>query len=199
MSQKTQATKTSESRLRQGDILRDVEWIECVEETAGIVEVLKVIFPLAIVLTQDCDLNGDYRVRTQKASSDDKRLISALLAPIYNVEHVYQGMHLSELEIKMEPVPKGRTAGTYLRSNQRPRYHYLEFADDIPIVPSVIDFKHYFSATVSYLMSIKLEAFVCSIASLFREEISHRFAAYLARVGLPEPADPPGADDETRQ
>src|SRR5207248_3260196 len=77
-------------------------------------------------------------------------------------------------------------AGNFLRNNERPRYHYLEFDDDVRIVPSVIDFKHYFSATVTYLMRLRPTAYVCSVAPLFREDVAQRFAGYLARVGLPD-------------
>jgi hypothetical protein len=119
-------------------------------------------------------------------------LISVLMAPLYNVEHVYQGEHLSELGIRMERLPKTGNSGTFLRNNERPRYHYLEFDEGIPIVPSVIDFKHYFSVTVEYLTQLRPSAFVCSVAPLFREHIAHRFASYLARVGLPD-LEPPAA------
>ncbi|MBI2871198.1 MAG: hypothetical protein HYY14_05745 [Candidatus Omnitrophica bacterium] len=184
--QQTKVLKADKTRLCQGDILRDVHWVEYVAEGSGLIEVARIVFPLAIVLTQDCDLEQDHRFRTEAHSTQDKWLISVLMAPLYNVEHVYQGEHLSELGIQMERVPKTRSAGAFLRNNERPRYHYLEFEDDVPIVPSVIDFKHYFSATVKYLLELKPTACVCSVAPLFREDIAQRFAAYLARVGLPE-------------
>ncbi len=173
--------------MRQGDILRDVHWIEYVDEQAGNIEVARVVFPLAIVLTQDCDLEQEHRFRTDpRKTTQDKWLVSVLMAPLYNVEHVYAGEHLSELQIKMEPIQKTKTPGQYLRHNDRPRYHYLDFEEDVPLVPSVIDFKHYFSVTVRYLNSIKKASYVCSVAPLFREGIAQRFAAYLSRVGLPE-------------
>jgi hypothetical protein len=184
--QRTKVLTTKESRLCQGDILRDVHWVEYVAESQGLIEVARVVFPLAIVLTQDCDLEQDHRFRSEPRSTQDKWLISVLMAPLYNVEHVYQGEHLSELGILMEKVPKTGNTGNFLRNNERPRYHYLEFDDDVPIVPSVIDFKHYFSATVTYLMGLKPTSYVCSVAPLFREDIAQRFAAYLARVGLPD-------------
>jgi hypothetical protein len=184
--QRTQVSKTNVNRLRQGDILRDVYWVEYVTERSGMIEVARVVFPLAIVLTQDCDLEQDHLYRTKNHSTQDKWLISVLMAPLYNVEHVYQGEHLTELGIRMERVPKSGSTGNFLRNNERPRYHYLEFEEDVPIVPSVIDFKHYFSATVMYLVGLKPTAYVCSVDPLFREDIAQRFAAYLARVGLPE-------------
>ena len=181
----TKVLERSEPRLCQGDILRDVHWVEYVTEADGRIEVSRVVFPLAIVLTQDCDLEQDSRIRHEDSPTKDKWLISVLMAPLYNVEHVYMGSHLDELGIKMQPVPKRGNTGTFLRNNERPRFHYLEFDQGIPIVPSLIDFKHYFSATVLYLTDLKKTAFVCSVAPLFREDIAHRFAAYLARVGLP--------------
>jgi hypothetical protein len=114
--------------------------------------------------------------------------MSVLMAPLYNVAHVYQGAHLSELDVRMEQVPNRGSTGNFLRNNERPRYHYLEFEDDVPIVPSVIDFKHYFSATVKYLMELKPTSYVGTVAPLFREDIAQRFATYLSRVGLPGPA-----------
>jgi hypothetical protein len=159
---RTEIQTTKESRLRQGDILRDVFWLERVSEISGVIEVSRIIFPLAIVLTQDCDLEQDHRFRREAKATQDKWLMSVLMAPVYNVEHVYLGEHLSELDIKME------------------------FADDVPAPPSVIDFKHYFSAAITYLTEHKPTAFVCSVAPLFREDIAQRFASYLARVGLPE-------------
>lgn len=184
--QRTKTLKTVQNRLSQGDILRDVHWVENVAEGNGQIEVSRVVFPLAIVLTQDCDLEQDHRFRHESRATQDKWLISVLMAPLYNIEHVYRGEHLSELGFRMEAVPKNGNTGNFLRNNERPRYHYLEFEDDVPIVPSVIDFKHYFSATVTYLMGRKPTAYICSIAPLFREDIAQRFAGYLARVGLPE-------------
>ena len=191
--QTTEIHTTKESRLRQGDILRDVFWLERFSESSGIIEVSRIIFPLAIVLTQDCDLEQDHRFRHQARATQDKWLMSILMAPVYNVEHVYLGEHLSELDIKMELIPKNKSAGNFLRNNERPRYHYLEFAEDVPVPPSVIDFKHYFSAAITYLTGHKTTAFVCSVAPLFREDIAQRFASYLARVGLPELGAPASA------
>jgi len=183
--QPTKVHTTITNRLCQGDIFRDVHWVERFDENQGNIEVSQIVFPLAIVLTQDCDLEQDHLFRFTAQPTQDKCLISVLMAPLYNVEHVYQGEHLSELGIHMANVPRTHSPGEFLRNNERPRYHYLEFDNNVPIVPSVIDFKHYFSATVSYLTEIKPNAFVCSVDSLFREDIAHRFASYLARVGLP--------------
>jgi hypothetical protein len=181
--------KSRKSRICQGDIFRDIEYIEYVSEKKGIIEVSKIIFPLVIVLTQDCDLQQDYKFRWSregKSKTQDKWLVSVLVAPLYNAEHVFQGSHLSDLDLEMEPIKKNRSPGTFLKENQNPRYHYLDFPPNIPLVPSIIDFKHYFSVNVQYLKKIKTTNYICSISNLFREDISQRFAGFLARIGLPE-------------
>ena len=177
------------SRICQGDIFRDIEFIEYVAEKSGIIEVSKIVFPIVIVLTQDCDLEQDYKFRWSregKTKTQDKWLLSVLVAPLYNAEHVFQGQHLSDLGLTMEPISKSRSPGKFLQTNQLPRYHYLEFPDDIPLVPSIVDFKHYYSVNVKYLKKIKTSNFICSVSNLYREDISHRFASFLARIGLPE-------------
>lgn len=175
-------------RIRQGDIFRDIEYLEHVTEKSGALVISKVVFPLVIVLTQDCDLEQDHNVRRGAkgtAKNQDKWLISVLVAPLYNVEHVYLGAHLSDIGLTMEPIKAGRSPGQTLRNNERPRYHYLEFPSSVPIVPSVIDFKHYFSVNVAYLKKIRPLNHVCHVTELYREDVSQRFAAYLSRIGLP--------------
>ena len=174
-------------RVSQGDIYRDVEFIEYAVEKKGIIEISKIVFPFIIVLTQDCDLDQDSKVRRQTdlTKTQDKLILSVLVAPIYNVAQVYQGEHLDQLRIKMEMINEQRTPGEYLRANQRPRYHYLKFPTGVAISPSVIDFKHYFSVNVEYLRRKKADL-VCRVSPLYREDISHRFASFLSRIGLPE-------------
>jgi hypothetical protein len=55
--------------------------IEHVLEKDGVIEVSKVVFPLVVVLTQDCDLAQDFTFR--RASTQDKWLLSVLVAPLY--------------------------------------------------------------------------------------------------------------------
>lgn len=174
-------------RVSQGDVYRGVEFIEYVVEKKGNIEISKIVFPLVIVLTQDCDLEQDSKIRYHKISvqTQDKLIISVLVAPLYNVEQVYIGEHLDQLGIKMQMISKTKTPGKYLRINEIPRYHYMEFPEEVAISPSVIDFKHYFSVHVEYLRRKKSDL-VCRVSPLYREDISHRFASFLSRIGLPE-------------
>jgi hypothetical protein len=174
-------------RVCQGDIFRNIEYIEYAIERKGICEISKILFPLVIVLTQDCDLDQDFNSRNKatRSKNQDKYLLSVIVAPLYNIEHIYNGEHLSELELEMQKITKKSTHGKLLLQNQLPRYHYLEFKNDIPIVPSVIDFKHYFTVNLPYLLMIKKANFICKVSTLYREDISHRFASFLSRIGLP--------------
>lgn len=175
------------SRVSQGDIIKDIEYIEHVSEKSGTIEVAKIVFPLAIVLTQDCDLAQDYKFRWSKTNTknEDKWLMSVIMAPLYNVEHVFTGEHLQDIGMKMNPISRNKSPGTNLKNNETPRYHYLEFASSSSIVPSVIDFKHYFTANVAHLKNHKSKNFICQVGELYREDISQRFASYLSRIGLP--------------
>lgn len=171
------------TRVSQGDIFRDVECIEHVIEKNGIIEVSKVIFPLAVVLTQDCDLSQDSGNRGK--AMQNAKLLSVLIAPLYNAEQVFRGEHLLDLGLKTDGITKSKTPGKSLMQNETPRYHYIDFPPAVPLVASIADFKHYFSAHVSYLEKIRGKHFVCRLADLYREDLCQRFAAYLSRIGLP--------------
>jgi len=181
--------KQASDRINQGDIFTNVEHIEYAMEENGVVEVSMIIFPLVIILSQDCDLQQDHNFRygDPRPPTQDKYLLSVLVAPLYNVEHFYEGEHLSELGLSMATFErrKDKTANKSLKNNEIPRYHYLDFPKSIPIVPSVIDFKHYFSVNVQYLKKCKPQNFVCKVSELYREDISLRFANFLSRIGLP--------------
>ena len=71
-------------------------------------------------------------------------------------------------------------------SNQSARFHFLEFPSDFSLVDSIIDFKHYFSVPTPYIREMKKANYVCTVSELYREDISHRFASFLSRIGLPD-------------
>jgi hypothetical protein len=180
-----------ESRVSQGDIYQNVEFIESVNEENGIVEISKIVFPYIVVLTQDCDLAQDFKFRSDDSRTGDKIILSVLVAPIYNANHVYLGEHLAELNQVMRQIQvkgKGNKPTTEWRNlvnNDNPRYHHLEFPNEVSIVPSIIDFKHYFSLNLEYLYEIRGKNFICKVSELYREDISQRFASFLSRIGLP--------------
>jgi len=186
--------KTYQPKIKQGDILKDIEFIESIKEKDGNLEIRKINFPLVIVLSQDCDLNQDHEFRYgmyKEKDNHDKYLLSVLVAPLYNIDHFTEGNHLELLSRKAQKIRKFKkkkqptTQYKNLTDNEIPRYHYLEFSMDVPIVPSVVDFKHYFTINVEYLKKNKKQKFICSVSELYRERISQRFSYFLGRIGLP--------------
>ena len=190
----TKTYKDLSAEIKQCDIFRDIEFIEYVKEEGDSIEVSKIVFPLAMVLTQACDLQQDHsarkKIEMENRGNQDKYLISVIVAPIYNFEEFRMGTHLDQLGLMMDQ--KGgrkRSTCSNIIKNENKRYHYLNFAQDVELVESVIDFKHYFTVTVNYLNSIREEKYVCSIDSLYRELILQRFSNFLSRIGLPDPEE----------
>ncbi|MBR3262657.1 MAG: hypothetical protein IKF93_06025 [Lachnospiraceae bacterium] len=188
----TKTYKDSSGEINQCDIYRDIEFIEYVKEDGDSIEVSKIVFPLAIVLTQACDLQQDHNARkkieVENKGNQDKFLISVIVAPIYNFEEFRMGTHLDQLGLMMDPKGRrDRSTCSNIMKNENKRYHYLNFGEDVEIVESVVDFKHYFTVTVNYLNAIRKEKYVCSIDSLYRELLLQRFSNFLSRIGLPEP------------
>ncbi len=179
--------KDNDERIRQGDILKDIEYIESYNEDKGIVEISKIIFPYVIVVTQDCDLQQDHneRIAPKNPEKQDKYLISIIVIPLYNHIHCKNGEHLSDLSLKMEKYNTDRWK--IIKQNNNPRYHYLELEGQLGLVDLVADFKHYFTINVRQTESEYNKHFVGKLPSLYRELISQRFSNYLSRIGLPEP------------
>ncbi len=86
-----------------------------------------------------------------------------------------------------DPIKKGGSARAW-RQNENPRYHCLPLSKTGKELPDVVaDFKHYFSVGADYLTHLKSQALVASLNDLYREDLTQRFTAYLARIGLPNP------------
>lgn len=177
-------------RIRQGDILKDIEYIDNTFDYTGIPKISSIInFSYVIVLTQDCDLEqeNNNKLESDNRKNQDKFLLSIILAPLYKFEQFLKGEHLSVLNRKMSDFnTKEKTAINTIKNNTNPRYHYIEFPNNIEITNSVIDFKHYFSINSEYLNTIFQDKFICSIDVLYREQISQRFSNFLSRIGLPD-------------
>ena len=190
----TKTYRDLSAEIKQCDIFRDIEFIEYVKEEGESIEVSKIVFPLAMVLTQACDLQQDHNARKkiemENRGNQDKYLISVIVAPIYNFEEFRMGTHLDQLGLMMDQKGgRNKSICKNIINNENKRHHYLNFAQDVELVESVIDFKHYFTVTVNYLNSIREEKYVCSIDSLYRELILQRFSNFLSRIGLPDPEE----------
>lgn len=177
------------ARLSQGDILRNVDFpmysqVQGREATLSIVR-----FPRAVVLSQDCDVQQDHGALLDEDESGG-RLVSVLMAPLYEMSDAVSGNHLEGLGMKMPSLPKKPSSQSTkdLRRNKNPRYHCLPLSQAQGDLPDLIaDFKHYFSVSSVYLACVRKDILVASLNELYREDLCQRFAAYLTRIGLPAP------------
>lgn len=189
----TKIVSSLDERISQCDILKDIEFIEKVSIEEGFIEIVKTVFPFVIVLTQDCDLqqNSTFiaEVKTDKGlvphSSQNNKLLSILVAPLYNEDLFFQGKHLEEVGFVVDQIKKSKSEGDRIIKNQNPRFHYLKLPVDTIVPNSIIDFKHYFSISIEKGNEEFINNKVTRISELYREQISQRFSNYLSRIGLP--------------
>lgn len=170
-------------RICQGDILRDIEYVYDFRVEAGSIKTKKIMLPYVVVLSQDCDLERDYKNRNGIGKNQDKYLQSILVCPAYLAEKMKAGTHLSELSLTMERI-NGEKWGS-VTNNDVPRYHYLNGCPDMQIPDLAIDFKHYFTIPRETLYAAVKDHCLGTVNELFREDLSQRFAYYLSRIGLP--------------
>ena len=182
--------KHSPERIVQGDILRDIIFLEW-DLNEGNPQKSPVIdknLPYIVILTQDCDLEQDFKNRRDKdAEKHDKFLQSILVCPAYISEQFKKGVHLEEFGLKMETFNSDRYS--VIKQNNNARYHFLEKSSrEYQIQELVLDFKHYYTIPVTVLNKIYKKHYVASLNELFREALSQRFSYYLDRIGLPDMA-----------
>lgn len=188
----TNSIKWSDGQVHQGDIYRDIDYIEYANVVDGRVEISKIRYQYVMVLSQECDLTQDFTERQKNPEKDtityDKILQSVVVVPMFNFEHFKDGSHLSNLGFTMakDYTNQSKTPAKTLKQNNNPRYHYLAFDESIPIVPSVMDFKRFFTIDINTLYKMRADHYECSVDTLFRERVSQRFANFLSRIGLPD-------------
>ena len=178
--------KHNYSRACQGDILRDLVYVEWAYQESGKITISDREIPYLVILTQDCDLEQDFTNHNSSPAdgfNHDKFLQSILVCPAYLAEELRVGDQLSEIGMKMEPINSERWS--LVKKNQTPRYHFLKGQTEYQVPELVIDFKHYYTIPRPILYSKLKDNYLATLNSLFRESLSQRFAYYLSRIGLP--------------
>lgn len=142
--------------------------------------VVRVDHPYSVVVSQDCDLEWDYRARRQKAPPH-KLLSHVLLCGLFTRD-----------EIRYRP---GMNPGVFDRlcTNQDERYQWFESAligdsgtESLPEL--VADFKAVFSLPVEVayeLTSSGLAVRRAIIAPPYLYHFTHRLFSYLGRIAVP--------------
>ncbi|MGD0951248.1 MAG: hypothetical protein ABR985_02450 [Methanotrichaceae archaeon] len=178
--------KYDADRIVQGDILSEVKFRDWDWDTKkNNVIVYEKKLPYIVILSQDCDLEQDFKYRTTEVKNDDKILQSILVCPAYGWQEFIDGVHLLDYNLKMEKISSTEQKKK-IKQQQVPRFHYLEEDSGKQIPPLVIDFKHYYTLPVEFLRHVYKEHYAYSLEELFRESLSQRFSFYLSRIGLPD-------------
>lgn len=183
----------SDPRPRQGAIYRNL--ITFLPTSTSELEpgLVRWELPYAVALSQECDLLQDHKTRAKLKESSgaltdfkhDKLLPTILVCPAYQALLFRTGDHLQHLGRKMESYTGKRW--DLIEQNNNPRYHYLVKWLDLQVPDLVLDFKHFFTMQTELMIGWYGDDrhYVARLGYLYREDLSQRFAAYLARIGLP--------------
>lgn len=193
---KSHYVKFRKQRLCQGDILQNINFTMRLNGLSD--EEDKIQIPYAVVMSQDCDVDLDYKKRNEEKEllktfnfdehSDkfrpvhDKFLPTILVCPAYGADDFFAGNHIKGWYMKSNGV---KEVEKIKNNNEMNRYHYLPQDTSMGVTDLVIDFKHFFTIPTDIAYKQRKESYLVSISELFREGLSQRFANYLSRFGLP--------------
>ena len=185
----TRYVRRDVARLHQGDILRDITFVEGVAAATDAdgephLDVINRAFPYVVVLTQDCDLEQDYDNRADNSrQNQDKYLFTVLVCPAYLAAQLKEGTHLGEGQ-KMQRLSSDLWRP--VKNNLNDRYHYLNEDQNLQVPDLVLDFKQYFTIPRDQICAPDLAGnYLATLNALFREDLCRRFADYLTRIALP--------------
>ncbi len=176
----------------QGDIFQNVKYSYIDSEDDENVNVIEYEFPLAIVISQACDVIAMDSIIAQKGGKSAKFMPAILMCPIYEQESAKSGQHIidafNQLDLSLESGSATFQKDDYkvAKRDWHYRIHALKIESDekTMIDNAVIDFKHYFTVPISYLISHKKDR-VLRLDDLFAEQITLKFSTYLSRVAIP--------------
>lgn len=178
----------------QGDVYKDVKYSYISNENNDTVEVVEYTFPMAIVISQACDVGFMSEMIDLKSGKVNKFMPSILMCPIYDKEEAKNMSHIDDAFSELH-INKENDKTTLFNSKEfdiiekdwHYRFHSLRVQDSHknPIIENVIiDFKHYFTVPATYLYNNR-DKRVCHLDGLFAEQITLKFATYLSRVAIP--------------
>lgn len=178
--------KHTSKRICQGDILRNIEVIDwSMKDSSSGYEISKVTLPYIIIMSQDCDLEWDFKSRLETTpAKHDKLLQNILVCPAYIAEDFKDGEHLRSIGLKMERW--GKDDYKRIKQQNNARFHFLEQVQALQVPQLIVDFKHYYTIPRDALYRMYPRHYLATINQLFRESLSQRFSNYLSRIGLPE-------------
>jgi hypothetical protein len=186
--QRVLRSKKNNSALRQGEILTGViQYKPVINQLSKQTEELSfetIIHPYAIIVTQDCDLDWDYRARKSAETKSAKLLNSVILCEIATAQEVR--------DTKDESM--NRKVWELITSHRHERYYFFEKIpsesegekEGLPELTA--DFKKVFgidAATLYSQIKIGVVKRRTTLISPYSEHFSRRYHSFHERVALP--------------
>ena len=178
-------------QICQGDIFQNVRYSYIDSEDDEGVNIVEFEFPMAIIISQACDVIAMEEVVNNKSGKPAKFMPSILMCPIYDKSASKTGNHIkdafSQLSLKfVEDYICFKDDLKIAEKDWHYRFHSLTIETETEKVleNAIIDFKHYFTVPISYLIFHKKDRLL-HLDDLFAEQITLKFSTYLARVAIP--------------
>ena len=178
--------------LRQCEILENVVELRVVLDSlrgeGGVPEFDERVHPLAVIVSQDCDLTWDYQART--AADDVRPSLANKLLPNTLLCELFEATDLRGMQALNGPIWRR------IERNQDERYHFLQRCDGQRDLAGVgfpelaIDFKRLFTIPTEelyYRISAGEIRRRSVLSGPFLQDLSNRFGYYHLRVALPDP------------
>ena len=182
------------SALRQGEILRDIREVAVSGKNGqDKYDIEEVLHPFLFVVTQDCDLNQDFRSRyTDFADFPDEAMKDKFREqPKYQIEQIQLVVCQREGEIK-QGADLNSELFRRVKTNQHERFHRLgpaSIANTEDTLDLYVDFKRTFSLPTAFIYSQIREDENRRLAltpDIYMRDLIHRYYSFHSRVALPE-------------
>jgi hypothetical protein len=172
------------SPLRQGEILSNLHQFRLDPDSLGDHARGKTrTHPFAVIMSQDCDLDQDFRTRSEGKSSPNL-IPNILFCEVATAHELFNVIRQTN-----------RKLWDRIKINKDERYQFLQKIEaacdrlNQGLPELALDFKRYFSLpTDEVYRRIEFGEAMrrCVMVSPYLEHLSSRFASYLSRVALPE-------------
>ena len=87
---------TPDTNICQGDVFKNVRYAYIDTEDNETVQIVEFVFPMAIIISQACDVNSMGEMVLDQSGKATKFMPSILMCPIYDAEVAKQTNHLNE-------------------------------------------------------------------------------------------------------
>lgn len=192
----------------QGDVFENVRYTYINNIKNDGVEIIEYTFPFAVIVSQACDVISMGDIDINKAGKSTKFMPSILMCPIYkqsdakyfsHLEDVFKELEIKKMDVKSDTLFNSGEMNIVNR-DWHYRFHSLSvkvyklaekqskkigLIENLSIDNAIIDFKHYFTVPSSYLIKNRGQR-LFRLDDIFAEQITLKFATYLARVAIPD-------------